>query len=534
MIDTILNNRYQICEQLSIKPGRKVFKAQDLQSGNLVIVKILLFNDPDSRWEEYKKFEQETRVLKNLDHPAIPKYLDYFDVETGRYNGFALVQTYIDAPSLELLIQQGRTFSENELIEIANKLLGILDYIHQQNPTVIHRDIKPSNILLTNRSGHSVGELYLVDFGYAQTTASREDGSFSIAGTSGYIAPDQFMRRTVPASDLYSLGMTIIYLATGIHPVDLPEVNGQPKFNNLQLSKRLQNWLEKMIKINLKQRFSSAKLAQKSLNFNNDSSFVNYPELQPQKTELELIYDGNSVEINLPSRVEMINKIDRVNLLNQDRRFALFYLFKLLGASFLIKNFSKNNLPHQEKKLTYFFYLFYLLVACPFKSLFQALPTSVCLTIITSLLAWPFPLSFSVIYLVLFVIFFKNNWTEKPKLNLKVVTQITINKDEINAFNINQGALLTDLRSEIYAIAYYPRHKFDEIVNRQGKIMHEWELVNEPKLIIKAKSASFVIDNLSRENEYEWLGKELSTFLNLELQIIYSNPVVEKILNDDD
>jgi hypothetical protein len=150
------------------------------------------------------------------------------------------------------------------------------------------------------------------------------------------------------------------------------------------------------------------------------------------------------------------------------------------------------------------------------------------------LLAWPFPLSFSVIYLVLFVIFFKNNWTEKPKLNLKVVTQITINKDEINAFNINQVALLTDLRSEIYAIAYYPRHKFDEIVNRQGKIMHEWELVNEPKLIIKTKSASFVIDNLSRENEYEWLGKELSTFLNLELQIIYSNPVVEKILNDDD
>ena len=81
---------------------------------------------------------------------------------------------------------------------------------------------------------------------------------------------------------------------------------------------------------------------------------------------------------------------------------------------------------------------------------------------------------------------------------------------------------------------FYDLSKFDEIVNRQGKIMHEWELVNEPKLIIKAKSASFVIDNLSRENEYEWLGKELSTFLNLELQIIYSNPVVEKIINYDD
>ena len=529
MIDTILNTQYQICEQLSIKPGRKVFKAQDLQSGNLVIVKILLFNDPDSRWEEYKIFEREIQILKNLEHPAIPKYLDYFDIETGRYNGFALVQTYIDAPSLELLIQQGRTFTENELIEIADKLLVILDYIHQQNPTVIHRDIKPSNILLTNRSGHSVGKLYLVDFGYAQTTASREDGSFSIAGTSGYIAPDQFMRRTVPASDLYSLGMTIIYLATGIHPIDLPEVNGQTKFNTPQLSKGFENWLGKMIKINLEQRFSSAKIAQKFLNFNNDSSLVNHPELKPQKTEIELTYDGNSVEINLPCRVGMIKKINRVNQLNQDRRFALFYLLKLLGASFLIKDFNKTNLPHQEKKLTYFFYL---LVACPFKSLFQALPTSLFLTIIPLLLAWPFPLSFSVIYIVLFVIFFKNNWIEKPKLNLNVVTQITINKNEINAFNINQIALLTDLRSEIYAIAYYPRHEFDKIVNRRGKTMDHLELINEPKLIIKTKSASFVIDDLRNYNEYEWLGKELSTFLNLELQIIYSNAVVEQRMGD--
>ena len=146
IIDTILASRYQICEQLSQKAGRRTFLARDLQSQDLVIIKILRF-DPDFQWDDLKLFEREASTLKNLNHPAIPKYLDYFEVDEPDLRGFALVQTYIDARSLESIVKSGQRFLEIEVIELADRILSILTYLHHQNPPVIHRDLKPSNIL---------------------------------------------------------------------------------------------------------------------------------------------------------------------------------------------------------------------------------------------------------------------------------------------------------------------------------------------------------------------------------------------------
>ena len=164
----ILDNRYQIQQKLSHKAGRQTLLAKEIESQELVIIKLLQF-DSLFQWDDLKLFEREAKTLKNLNHPAIPKYLDYFEVDNEQIRGFALVQTYIDAPSLAEIIQQGRKFTEAEIIELAQKLLTMIDYLHSSNPPVIHRDIKPSNILLSNRTGNSVGELYLVDFGSVQT-----------------------------------------------------------------------------------------------------------------------------------------------------------------------------------------------------------------------------------------------------------------------------------------------------------------------------------------------------------------------------
>ncbi len=292
--NTILVNRYQIREQLSKKNGRRTFLAQDLQSQDLVIVKVLRF-DADFEWDDHKLFEREASTLQNLDHPAIPKYLDYFDVDEPDYHGFALIQTYIQAPSLEAVVKGGRKFSEAEAIELADRVLSILTYLHGQIPSVIHRDIKPSNILLGNRSGNSIGDVYLVDFGSVQTVASKDGGTITIVGSAGYIPLEQFSGQTVTASDLYSLGMTIIYLLTGVHPTELTQVNGQVQFP-AEISNRLRRWVEKMTQPYLDKRFDSARLAQIALG-SEDGSYGDFAHLKPAHTEMQLCRDREKIEI---------------------------------------------------------------------------------------------------------------------------------------------------------------------------------------------------------------------------------------------
>lgn len=197
---------------------------------------------------------------------AIPNYIDYFEVNTPEQKGFALVQTYIQAKTLEQYTINGRSYTEAEVKEIAQSLLEILIYLHSQNPPVIHRDIKPSNILLSDRSGNSSGKVYLVDFGSVQNIAAAEGGTITIVGTYGYMPPEQFSGRTVPSSDLYSLGATLIYLLTGTHPANLPQQDLRLKFEHLtNISVSFAHWLRLMVEPSeRKTHFNSARREQNS------------------------------------------------------------------------------------------------------------------------------------------------------------------------------------------------------------------------------------------------------------------------------
>jgi serine/threonine protein kinase len=320
--NTILLERYQIREQLSHKNGRRTFLAQDLQSQDLVVVKVLRF-DTDFGWDDHKLFEREASILQHLDHSRIPKYLDYFDVDEPDCRGFALVQTYLNAPSLETLVKAGRRFSEPEAIELIDRVLSILTYLHGQIPPVIHRDIKPSNILLGNRSGNSVGDVYLVDFGSVQTAASKNDGTITIVGSAGYIPLEQFSGQTVIASDLYSLGMTVIYLLTGVNPAELAQVNGQVKFS-AEISNRLHRWVEKMTQPYPDKRFDSARSAQISL-ASEDGSYGDFAHLKPASTQVRLHRDREKIEITWQDLDrEKATKIDNIALIPLGLAFVFF------------------------------------------------------------------------------------------------------------------------------------------------------------------------------------------------------------------
>ncbi len=299
----ILANRYEIQQRLGKKAGRSTFLATDVVTGKSVIVKLLAFGG-DFEWDDLKLFEREAQTLKSLSHPFIPAYLDYFEVNSPTYKGFALVQTYIPAQTLEQYLQTGRKFTEVEVQEIAKALLEILIYLHNLNPPVIHRDIKPSNILLGERSGNSVGSVYLVDFGSVQTVLAAEGGTRTIVGTYGYMPQEQFGGRTVPASDLYSLGCTIIYLVTGTHPADLPQKDFCIQFEQFtNISPYFTNWLQKITEPSLEKRFSSATQALIALE-QGEGEYTEITALavgKPAGSKVQLTKNEDFLEITIPS-----------------------------------------------------------------------------------------------------------------------------------------------------------------------------------------------------------------------------------------
>jgi len=299
MTNKILQERYEIQRQLGKNPGRKTLLAKDLETQELVVIKLLNF-DIDFDWQDLKLFEREAQILEELSHSAIPNYLDSFKVDSDNSKGFGLIQTYIPAKSLEEHIQSGRTFNEAEVKQIAKALLEVLSYLHSRQPAVIHRDIKPSNILLGNRSGNNAGDVYLVDFGSVKTTAQQQGGTMTVVGTYGYMSQEQFGGRAVPASDLYSLGATLIYLVTGSHPADLLGDEMVIEFEeSVNLSSDFINWLKWMTQTTLKKRPISAEVALKEL----ENPTILESKLvvsKPKDSRVELRNGKDELEIFIP------------------------------------------------------------------------------------------------------------------------------------------------------------------------------------------------------------------------------------------
>lgn len=260
--EQILEQRYQLKQKLGQAPGRQTWLAEDisLQPAELVVVKLLAFGDGTIQWEDVKLFEREAQVLQQLNHPQIPKYRDSFSIAEPQ-NWFGLVQDYIPGQSLKQLLEQGKHFTERQVLQIATNLLHLLVYLHELSPAVLHRDLKPSNLIWGEDNF-----IYLVDFGAVQNRAAREGATFTVVGTYGYAPLEQFGGRAVPASDLYGLGATLIHLLTGVSPAELPQKDLKIQFaDRVSLSPFLVRWIERLVEPDVAKRFQSARLALEAL-----------------------------------------------------------------------------------------------------------------------------------------------------------------------------------------------------------------------------------------------------------------------------
>jgi hypothetical protein len=174
-----------------------------------VIVKRLALH---GTWKSFELFEREAKVLAQLRHPGVPRHIATLEEPPGTFN---LVMTRVPGQNLRELVAR-RRLGELELRDILIRCLEIVDYLHARMPPVVHRDIKPSNIVRAPD-----GKVALVDFG-GVLDAARDKGGSTIVGTFGYMAPEQLHGRVTPATDIYALGATIVALAGGIEPEDVP------------------------------------------------------------------------------------------------------------------------------------------------------------------------------------------------------------------------------------------------------------------------------------------------------------------------
>lgn len=252
-----LNARYLIRQTLDTSNLSRTYLAFDQHHQCEVVVKELLLRDLQD-WKQHELFEREAEVLKNLQHPGIPRWLDYFGDDLG--GKLFLITEKVPGQSLLAKLERGWRPTEPEILQLARHSLEILNYLHSLNPPVVHRDLKPSNLMLDD-----AGEVHLIDFGAVQDLLHPEGGK-TVVGTFGYMAPEQFAGKAEPASDLYGLGMTLIHALSGRRPAELPQSGQRLRFREyVNCSSALSNWLEVMTAPQLAQRYKDAQAALQGL-----------------------------------------------------------------------------------------------------------------------------------------------------------------------------------------------------------------------------------------------------------------------------
>ncbi|HEY4223089.1 MAG TPA: protein kinase [Myxococcota bacterium] len=188
------------------------FSGTDLKTGAKVAVKVFDLGRAKD-WKSQELFEREVETLKAVEHAGIPRFLDVIiDADTGAR---ALVRTLIPGDSLADVMQKEGALSEGALWNVLVDAADVLGALHARSSPIVHRDIKPSNLIR-----RPDGKICLVDFG--GVGRMREAAGSTVVGTFGYMAPEQLYGAQSPATDMYSLGATLLALATGQEPEELP------------------------------------------------------------------------------------------------------------------------------------------------------------------------------------------------------------------------------------------------------------------------------------------------------------------------
>ncbi|HML23049.1 MAG TPA: protein kinase [Aggregatilinea sp.] len=208
MLGRKLNDRYEIQALVGEGATAAVYRGLDLRLQRTVGIKLLLpYVDSTTR----QRFQREAFSAAQLNHPNI---MGIYDVGEEKDQNFLIVE-YVEGEPLYSFIPS----PPQVVAEYGRQICLALDYAHQKN--VIHRDIKPANIHITPS-----GQVKIMDFGLAITPDSKRLTAMGrIIGTPAYLSPEQAQGLKLDyRTDLYSLGIVLYELATGVLPFDADDI----------------------------------------------------------------------------------------------------------------------------------------------------------------------------------------------------------------------------------------------------------------------------------------------------------------------
>jgi len=252
----------------------RVYLAQD-EAGQRVVLKEMLFaRAPDAKTLD--DFAREGELLRQLDHPAIPRFVASFTEGTGSGTRLYLAQQHIEGETLLAKLATHR-FDAAEAESLARAVLSILAYLHRLSPPILHRDVKPANLIVGRD-----GRVSLVDFGSAREVKPGGTHRATVAGTFGYLPPEALGGTVDQTADLYGLGATLLHLLTRRPPEEALWDESVRLELLVQAPPSFVAWLSKLTARKRSDRFASAAEALAAL----DARSTPAPSDKPARVEV--------------------------------------------------------------------------------------------------------------------------------------------------------------------------------------------------------------------------------------------------------